>query len=225
MTADEWAPFFAAANTPEYAAKIADRTQRERERQRELDDLHAGPRLVAQGVPKNLADEISAGRLFTTHCLTHVNAPDRRAVVVLSGITGCGKSLASAALLRKLGAGWFVPAAELAALDRSRTGDRSIFERAVTAGCLVVDDLGTETITDKWLASFDLLMEKRIGARRATVITTNLPAQTDDGSMRGFRRAYGPRVWSRLLGLGRGVYLESPDPDYRALRRAQEARR
>lgn len=227
MSTDDWNTFFAAAQTPEYEARIAARLARDREREQELDNLRARPRLVEQGVPAHLADEVTVGDLFTTQCLTKALAPDRRAVLVLSGCTGCGKSLASVALLRRLRLGWFVPAAELAALDRSRVADRQIFERAVDAPCLVVDDLGTETITDKWLTSLDLLVEKRIGARRTTVLTTNLRAQTtvDDERVgrRGFQRAYGPRIWSRLLGLGRGVYLESSDPDYRAAKRDQRA--
>lgn len=222
------AAFFASRCTPEYEAKVAAARDRERARAAELAAIHAPKKLVAQGVPLVLAQTVGDHRqLFATECLRYVNRPDRRAVTVLSGVTGCGKSMAGAALIARIGVGWFVSAAELAALDRKRVGDRSVFERALAAQCLVVDDVGTETITDDWLASLDLLIDKRVGFRRATVITTNLratvTADEERAGKRGFQRAYGPRVWSRLLGLGRGVYLESSDPDYRALRRSQEA--
>lgn len=223
---DLYAEFFRTRclENPAYQERLDRIAAVEKSRAEELATMRALPHLLALGVPEILAKDVTQRPLFATQCLDFVMRPNRKTVTVLSGNPGCGKSLAGAALLSKIGDGWFVSAAELASIDRKKTADREAYSRALVAPCLVIDDLGTEIIRDEWLSTLDLLVDKRVGHGRATVITTNLAAQVNEddarGGVRGFRTAYGPRIWSRLQGAG--DYLESSDPDFRAARRAQE---
>lgn len=77
-------------------------------------------------------------------------------------------------------------------------------EQGVTPLCsdsevLVIDDLGTEMLNDRWHAAFDALVDMRYVKWR-TVITTNLPAAE-------IRPRYGDRIADRLNDAGAFVEL------------------
>ena len=122
---------------------------------------------------------------------------DRRPLLVLAGKTGReGKSAAGAWLLAQLDGIW-IGAGALAGLSAAEY-DRSRF---VDTPTLVIDDAGTEPLTE-WSRPrmYDVIAE-RIANNRRTVVTTNI---ADRGA---FVRRYDERLESRIEELGRFIKL------------------
>lgn len=145
--------------------------------------------------------------LRQTDPLTYVQAqPPSRPLLVLSGGTGCGKTLAACWPLLE-SRGRVVLAADMAMMrpntwwrDRDRVLD---LERI---GLLIIDDLGVEpaSLRADFAQMLDKLLSKRAGNRLRTIITTN------DNSDR-FEMLYGGRVWSRIAESGQFFEINAPD--------------
>jgi DNA replication protein DnaC len=110
--------------------------------------------------------------------------------LLLLGSPGAGKTLATTHALAHHG-GTFVRAVELARLSQYETNDRAQLESAHKVGLLVIDDLGAELLHDGWRPMLDELIDVRWGARRKTILTTNLDAGT-------FKTRYGARIADRI---------------------------
>ena len=80
-------------------------------------------------------------------------------------------------------------------------GDEAKRERDILKGgrMLVLDDVGTEHMTETFQTMFDGLINARYEDDGATIITTNLSSET-------FRERYGVRIYDRLRG--RGAWFE-----------------
>lgn len=118
-----------------------------------------------------------------------------KAILVLSGNVGTGKTVAAAWACAWNG-GRFVKA-----IDIVRAGvysDHTWLRQVWRSNVLVVDDVGTEPLdANGWsLSAIGSLFDERYDGSRKTVVTTNLQAQE-------FKIRYGPRVWRRVLEVGR----------------------
>lgn len=125
-------------------------------------------------------------------------------IAVLSGATGCGKTVAVTWLaLQKQGRGQIAPkflrASEFAGLSRYDADARA---RWSTPWWLVLDDLGAEYLDAKGSFKTDLdeLVDVFYAGKRTLVITTNCAA--DD-----FAARYGERVVDRLREAGTWIAI------------------
>lgn len=91
-------------------------------------------------------------------------------ILVLSGDTGTGKSVAACWWATNVGAGW-ISAQELA-------DSRVRYDLEIHRPALVIDDLGEENLTQAALAKISAAINERYQHRHKTVITTNLTAPT-----------------------------------------------
>ena len=119
-------------------------------------------------------------------------------LLVLSGVTGCGKSTAAASALTRT-AGLWVHAPDLAKPDFSDADEygvrrETLDERMRAAGLLVLDDVGIEHSPGGYAASrITDVLEHREANHRPSIVTTNLTAEE-------FKAKYGQRIASRLNG-------------------------
>jgi len=145
--------------------------------------------------------------------------------LVLAGTTGVGKTHLALAILRAQ-VERLVRRGELESdcvfacvpdlMDDLRAAvkvgrDRELLEHLRRARVLVLDDLGTERVTDWRAERLFLLLNGREFDRSITIVTTNYT----DGALLAER--FGPdenvgnRIVSRLIGMCRWVTLEGPD--------------
>lgn len=124
---------------------------------------------------------------------------DGRYIVVLSGATGTGKTMASSMVSLVKGAR-MVTAQRVLELNRFN-GE---FDALCSAPALVVDDVGTEYLDSKGEAEarWDGLFNRRYRmarmSRSLTVVTCNLKAAD-------FRARYGERIADRIREVGRWI--------------------
>lgn len=144
----------------------------------------------------------------------HTPEPDALNVL-LGGEVGTGKTHTAVATARE----WaethrrsprFWPLVEL--LDALRPGgDEGAMVRAIESPLLIIDDLGTERLTDWAAERLYLLVNRRWLDERPTIGTTNLTGDE-------LRAAVGDRISSRLLG--GAVTLRLTGDDRRRQKRA-----
>lgn len=142
--------------------------------------------------------------------------------LVLSGHTGCGKTVAACLAFRKAQrlatrlqeplpewdswSGSFVRFTQLRRLSDFDASDRALLQKAANCRALVLDDVGGapgEEMPPRLRDVFEELVDRRDAAGKRTAITTNLSLQRggpDNGS--DFGRFIGGRILSRL---SRGV--------------------
>lgn len=122
--------------------------------------------------------------------------------LVLSGGTGCGKTIASVYLVRKLKTGKCIYAGNLPKIFLD--DDESY--RIKTRKFLIIDDLGVEYKKDgQWFNShFDELLHYRHGNYLPTVITTNLADKK-------FKEIYSERIISRIKEWGKFIHIKDKD--------------
>lgn len=167
-------------------------------------------RLMKQwGVPARIA-EIALRAQYTdaiqhaSEFLSVVVPRDDKNILVLAGGVGVGKSVAAAWTAMSLppngygafGVRRFKHTAELCELLSSYDADQKK-ERDLLKSCrvLVLDDVGTEHMTEAFQTFFDGLVNARYEHDGITVITTNLTSDL-------FRERYGLRIYDRLRGRG-----------------------
>lgn len=135
--------------------------------------------------------------------------------LVLVGAPGSGKTHLAAALCHHLiQAGYqvrFRPVPQLLQQIRATFGreetretEASILRDLTRARLLVLDDLGTEKVTD-WVAeTLFVIIDDRYQRLLPTVVTTNC-------SMAELGAKVGEKTMSRILGMTRGVRVAGPD--------------
>lgn len=127
--------------------------------------------------------------------------------LLLSGRTGCGKSMAAASIPADHGHGTFVRADEVIRVFASMFGEQYEEQQTLRdARLLVLDDLGCELDHARMLpALLDLLDARQSARRHPTIVTTNLtPA--------AFRERYpNDRLNSRMSELVRWEGLTGED--------------
>lgn len=121
--------------------------------------------------------------------------------LVVSGVPGCGKSVAAAWALVENGLGRW-----LDVFEATRTGDgkrdkadRELWTRCERSPLLVVDDLGTEDAETRERLTRLLVARDNYGRR--TIVTTNLPGEA--------LASYDRRITDRLTGSVRRLAGES----------------
>lgn len=145
-----------------------------------------------------------------------------RSILFLFGAPGTGKSLAAGWLLTQLrleyhrpdwGPTWCWPttvsesgivalARELATRPMYGTDADRLRERLTRCRLLVLDELGTEVMTDPWQSLCDTVVVRRHAAGLRTVLVSNV-------SGRDFTARYGQRVSRRIRDDGLAVSLGS----------------
>lgn len=191
----EWTDAQWDAHDAEITAKIEEeRQQKEQARQRKHWNqlLGAGWALRALQVARNADLEHPAIKR-----VIEWNAEAESNILLLAGVAGCGKTVASArwALVDRLGhETLFVRASSFA---RSSRFDKDTRERWLDANALVLDDLGAEFADAKGSLQVDLdeLFDTFYGNRRPLIVTTNLTAAQ-------FKARYGERIADRLRECG-----------------------
>ena len=133
--------------------------------------------------------------------------------LLLSGGTGLGKTFLSACIARTVADNGFSVAYETAGqlfarLEAAKFEDDPEAKRLTAAyrGCdlLILDDLGTEMVTQFTISALYMLVNDRLLAGIPTVISTNLNT-THIG------KRYSPQIASRLLGAYRRVPFVGED--------------
>lgn len=115
-------------------------------------------------------------------------------MAVLAGPTGTGKTVAAiwVALHRRANdSPAFVTAPELQRHFR----DRELHEQLLGESMLIVDDLGTEQLDERFAADFDELVDTYYQGNSTLVVTTNCTSAQ-------FAERYGARVVDRLAEVG-----------------------
>jgi DNA replication protein DnaC len=138
--------------------------------------------------------------------------------LLLVGREGTGKTHVAVAILKEViqkgytGLYWNVPELflELRRLmsDSGDVSEADLFDEASDADLLVLDDLGTERVSEYVLDRLYVLINGRYQNDTATIITTNRTPEE-------LRHQLGPRIASRLCEMC--VPVEFPDGDYRML--------
>lgn len=147
-------------------------------------------------VSDDVIDGLRAGTLARTESTVAIDAwnePRTKPWLVLSGPTGCGKSVAVAQYLWSHG-GRFVRADEIVRLFSSMFGDQYEQQQKLRdVYRLVIDDVGGELDATRMLpAMLDLLDSRKSARNRPTICTTNL-------SKKEFAARYGnERLMSRM---------------------------
>lgn len=170
--------------------------ERDRERGADVAKNRAGRReaLVERGWPSRALDvaERAAERAPVAFLRTWDPKASGTSVVVLSGSTGTGKTVAAAvwALERARVVPTFMRAAAFAASSRFDADARASW---CDAGALVLDDLGAEYADAKgnFQSALDELVDTYYADWRPLVVTTNL-------TLDQFRGRYGARIEDRL---------------------------
>lgn len=175
-------------------ARFAEEERRNMERARRARRLGADvpPRIWGLLDAPQETDALAAVRAFLASGATFL---------VLGGAVGCGKTVAACAALDEKG-GRFMKAA---GVTRARFNDEA-WEALLDASCLVIDDMGTESLDEKGWAAGALaeLFDHRYDWQSKTILTTNLDGEA-------FKTRYcsqdGGRFLSRLREAGQFVSI------------------
>lgn len=184
-----------------YDAKVAAGIARERKAEAHTARLERVKQLREASFPAislDAAFEAGSSKSLPTTSLKHAGSfmAGSKAVLVLAGGTGAGKTTAAAWCALEAGgsSAGFIRASELEARGRY---DRDLRTWLRERSLLVIDDLGVEVLDGKGV--FRSLLDETIdmfyGNRKRVVITTNL-------SKADAIERYGDRVMSRLHEVG-----------------------
>lgn len=188
--------------TDRHVAQLNQRDQRERERKAAEEqqkcvsalDLPFDVLAILNGTGKKFID---------TECVRALQS--QRTLTILSGRTGCGKTVAAAGWLYswalEFRQGLWLTAARLARWNRYETEKMN---QVLMVSRLVLDDLGAEFIDTKgfFMALLDELVNERYANGRQTVIATNLNSEE-------FKDRYSERIVDRIREKGQFVAIAS----------------
>jgi DNA replication protein DnaC len=166
---------------------------------------HVGERLLTKlveaGLSKRHTLEVLGGTAKPTPALDAARrCRDEKAIWVLTGGVGCGKTFAAHwwLLSKWPGAGAIIPdrlgfATAHEFTRASRYGEK--FDRLTAPDRLVIDDFGAEYADEKgsFLADFDALLDARWRMGKPTMMTTNMLREQ-------FTKRYGARITDRVRG-------------------------
>ncbi|MGB4493473.1 MAG: ATP-binding protein [Limnochordia bacterium] len=128
--------------------------------------------------------------------------------IILVGPSGTGKTHLAAAIANELRSRFSVAFVHLPILlEQMRTGNVSL-EPLLFADLLVLDDLGSERVTDWTMERLLIIVDGRLNNLKPTVFTTN-------HDLEDLEKRVGMRVASRVIGSNLHLFLRGPD--YRLL--------
>jgi DNA replication protein DnaC len=192
--------------TPEYKgyqAEIEQRWERDKERERKLELLQQRSRRIAASPALTLTDRVQMllvrDALEPTPALKAMRdwlgTPRHRPVIILSGGTGTGKSVAAAWFHVERGGVW-LRAEQATRIFAANFGEQyAEQDRVRDARSLVIDDVGSELDVQRMQAVLLELFDCRKSSETDTVLTTNL-------CRRDFMERYGDeRLISRMFEL------------------------
>jgi DNA replication protein DnaC len=137
--------------------------------------------------------------------------PGQSGSMLFSGGTGLGKTFLSACVARAVadrGASVVYDTAVrlFADFEAEKFGNdpNKPTEKYLLCDLLIIDDLGTEMTTQFTQSALYTVINTRLMAKRATIISTNL-------SMQDIRARYSPQIVSRLMGTFEDVYFFGDD--------------
>lgn len=141
------------------------------------------------------------------------------------GPPGTGKTflcdcLAKAILDRGFTVFYMTSASLFSALEKARfsrdpsDSDKDLRQQLYTCSLLILDDLGTEVLTQVSASDLFEIVNQRLLHEKATVISTNLTPQE-------LRRTYTDRLYSRICGSYRLIEFYGPDLRDPAARKAE----
>ena len=119
--------------------------------------------------------------------------------IAIDGPSGAGKSTIAKAVAKRLGIDYIDTGAMYRAIGLKMTRlnlpmeESEALQYVYDVDLLIIDDIGTEFITQYTAATFLNILNTRINAGKSTIITTNLSLENIDG-------IYSTRVTSRLIG-------------------------
>ena len=147
-------------------------------------------------------------------CLQYArNFGDNTGNLLLSGNTGLGKTFLSACIAKEVAAKGFSVAYESAVhlftnMERAKFHNdedaQAKTQKYTDCDLLIIDDLGTEIVSQFTLTALYTLINDRVLCGKPTIISTNL--NTD-----GITRRYNPQIASRLRGNFRRVAFVGDD--------------
>lgn len=150
-------------------------------------------------------------------CRSFIDGPFR--TLLLTGNTGTGKTHIAVGVLRAFAERGktslrFEPVSMMMSQFKKSygggEGEKSEYDRIheyAGINVLVLDDLGTENITENSVSLVSTIIEQRIASNRRTILTSNF-------GMKRLEQIYGSRLVSRLSG-ETGKVLHITGPDYR----------
>lgn len=155
-------------------------------------------------------------------CVEYAHSFGRRSgSLLLFGGPGLGKTHLSAAIAREVGERGFSVVYDTAAhifqefedWKFGREEDRRAVDRVMECDLLIMDDLGTEMVTEFVSSALYRIVNGRLLERRSTVVSTNLMPDA-------IARRYSPQIASRLEGEYRLLAFVGED-----IRKKKNARR
>ncbi len=172
-------------------------------------------------------DSFVGHKKYIDTCKTFIKDPHNRTLLI-TGDTGSGKTHLAIATLKAfrekgIASLKFEKASMMFFKLRNTYGDGVKFETELdliqdySNKCvLIIDDLGTEQITENSIKFFQTLIDNRVSSvNRYTIITTNLDLEKIEGT-------YGSRVASRL-GSSTGLIIKNTAGDYRVKEQVKNA--
>jgi DNA replication protein DnaC len=146
---------------------------------------------------------------------------DRKRGVCFIGPPGVGKTHLAAAILSRMIELYGIRGAfhDTRALlkrlrhtydERTQQSESSVLTPVLTADTLVLDDLGSEKMSEWVDETLNLIIGTRYNERRTTIVTTNYP-DTDDGDLNSLLARVGFRIRSRLHAMCDFVVIDGRD--------------
>ena len=175
------------------------------ERDERLRRLDASGCRVTDMVRKAIAFELLDDTPARQAIRAWVADPNRKPWLILSGGTGCGKSVAVAEAMARY-RGTYARSDDVVRVFSSLWDSADAQKRMREARLLAIDDLGTEFEFERMQpALLELLDARAGGAQPATIVTTNLTR----GAMA--ERYAHERILSRLSERAHWVTVQGPD--------------
>lgn len=155
---------------------------------------------------ENMAEVLRLARRYAREF-----TPGQSGSLLFSGGTGLGKTFLSACIARAVADGGASVVYETAVrvfsdFEAEKFGNDASrpTEKYLQCDLLIIDDLGTEMTTQFTQSALYTLLNTRLMARRASIVSTNL-------SMQDVKSRYTPQIVSRLMGTFEDVYFFGDD--------------
>jgi len=173
-------------------------------------ELVEPPMAMLEGIPLKYSDCTFDSFKGNDKLVETLKKIDQNESILLTGNTGCGKTHLAIALMKESKTdAMFISVPELLLTIRNSFRENSseseleVVNRFFKYPTLILDDLGAEKTTEYAIATFYLIINRRINDLKRTIITTNL-------SLKDIESVFGARIASRLSEM-RVIKINMPD--------------